>query len=187
MGSSVAASLFGLVIATGAEGAEHHGFDLFEYLSTLTNFLIMFGFLAYVIRKPLLKFLEMRRENMAAALRAAKVKQEEAERRLTEYAHKLDHLEEEVQRIVEGYEKEAAADREHLRQEADRAIERLVRETEFTIRQEAKKAERAIKSAAVQATLEAAEEIIRNRITEADQRRLTDAYIHSLNQNAGKN
>jgi F0F1-type ATP synthase membrane subunit b/b' len=157
-------------------------FDVFEYVSTVTNFIIMFGFLAYVLKRPLTLFLEARRENMAEALREAKAKQAEAEKRLDEYGHKLDHLEEEVARIVTAYEKEAEADRERLKQDADRAIDRLVRETEFTIRQEARKAEKAIREAAVQATLETAEEIVKARITEADHRRLADTYIASLGQ-----
>jgi F-type H+-transporting ATPase subunit b len=181
-------SVVALVIAAasaaveGHEGGGHDAFNVFEYASTVTNFVIMFGFLAYVLKRPLTLFLEGRRENMATGLREAKTKQAEAEARLEEYGHKLEHLEEEVQRIVAAYEKEAGADRERLRQDADRAIERLVRETEFTLRQELRKAEKAIREAAVQATLEAAEELVVARITEADHRRLADAYISSLAQ-----
>lgn len=181
---SLAASVVTLAVAAAEAheggGGEHHAFSLFEYASNVTNFVILFGFLAYILRRPLMLFLEARRENMAAALREAKAKQEDAEKRLVEYGHKLDHLEEEVQRIVTSYEKEAQADRERLRQDADRAIERLVRETEFTIRQEARKAEKAIRDSAVQATFESAEEMIKTRITESDQRRLADLYINNL-------
>jgi F-type H+-transporting ATPase subunit b len=188
MGGHIAETLLSFVALAasaaveGGHEAGEHGFNLFEYASTVTNFIIMFGFLAYVLRRPLTLFLEARRENMAAALREAKTKQAEAEKRLLEYGHKLENLEEEVQRIVTSYEKEAEADRERLRQDADRAIERLVRETEFTIRQEARKAERAIRESAVVATLEAAEDLVKSRITEADHRRLTDIYIGSLAQ-----
>lgn len=177
--------LLGVAASGGeAEGAEHH-FNLFEYLSTLTNFLLMFGFLAYVLKRPLTIFLETRREGMAKALREANEKQRQAERRITEYAHRLDHLEDEVERIVRSYEQEAEADRERLRADADRAIERLARETEFTISQEVRKAEKAIHEAAVSATLEAAEQLIAERIAEADRRRLFDGYIHNLEHDAG--
>jgi F-type H+-transporting ATPase subunit b len=164
----------------GDHGGDHHAFNLFEYLSTVTNFLVMFGFLAYVLKQPLATFLETRRENMAAQLREAKDKQATAEKRIAEYKHRLDHLEEEVQRIVHSFEKEAEADRERLRQDADRAIERLTREANFTITQEVRKAEKAIREAAASATLEAAESMVKERITDADQRRLTDGYIANL-------
>jgi F-type H+-transporting ATPase subunit b len=163
-----------------AEEAEHHGFDVFEYLSTVTNFVVMFGFLAYVLKRPVTLFLESRRDTMAKALHEAKHKQEEAEKRLLEYGHKLENLGVEVERIVASYQKEAEADRVQIRQDAERAIERLSRETEFTIRQEMRKAEKAIREAAVQSTVEMAEELIKGRITEADQRRLADTYISSL-------
>lgn len=174
-------SLLVLMAAAGGgdHGGEHH-FNLFEYLSTVTNFVIMFGFLGYVLKAPLAEFLRARRENMAAQLEEARTKQAAAEKRIGEYKHKLEHLEEEVQRIVRSYEKEAEADRERLRVDTDRAIERLVRETEFTIRQELRKAEKVIREAAVKATLETAEEMIREQINDGDQRRLADTYIAHL-------
>lgn len=177
-----------MLVATAAgggdHGGDHHAFNLFEYLSTVTNFLVMFGFLAYVLKQPLATFLETRRENMAAKLREAKDKQANAEKRIAEYKHRLDHLEEEVQRIVTSFEKEAEADRERLRQDADRAIERLTREANFTITQEVRKAEKAIREAAASATLEAAEAMVKERITDADQRRLADTYIANLETSA---
>jgi F-type H+-transporting ATPase subunit b len=171
-------------LAAAAEGAEHaageHHFNAFEYFSTLTNFVVMFGFLAYVLKQPLQTFLETRRENMAAKLREAKDKQLQAEQRITEYKHRLDHLEEEVQRIVQAYEKEGEADRERMRVDAERAIERLTREADFTLKQEVRKAEKQIREAAAAATLEAAESMVKERITDADQRRLVDTYIGNL-------
>jgi len=164
----------------GGHGAAEHGFNAFEYFSTLTNFVVMFGFLAYVLKQPLASFLEARRENMATQLREAKDKQQAAEKRIAEYKHRLEHLEDEVQRIVTSYEKEAEADRERMKQDAERAIERMVREADFTLKQEVRKAEKAIREAAASATLEAAESMVKERITDADQRRLADTYIANL-------
>jgi F0F1-type ATP synthase membrane subunit b/b' len=116
----------------GEHGAGEHHFNMFEYVSTVTNFVVMFGFLAYVLKQPIASFLETRRENM----------------------------------------------------DTDRAIERMAREADFTIKQEVRKAEKAIREAAATATLEAAEMLIKERITEADQRRLADNYISSLGTKA---
>lgn len=182
MSSSISTLLSLALVAAGGgdHGGEHHGFDAWVYFSTLTNFIVMFGFLAYVLKQPLASFLETRRENMASKLREAKEKQADAEKRIAEYKHRLDHLEDEVQRIVTSYEKEGEADRERMKADTERAIERMVREADFTLKQEVRKAEKAIREAAASATLEAAESMVKERITDADQRRLVDTYISNM-------
>ena len=59
-----------------------------------------------------------------------------------------------------------------------------MREADFTIRQEALKAQREIRAAAVKTTLEMAEALVLERITDSDQRRLADEYIGSVESNA---
>src|SRR5688500_18607354 len=131
-----------LLIAEAAHDGDHGAVNWFSLGSQLFNFVLFFGFLAYLLRRPLAAFLETRRENMAHQLREAQEKTAEAERKLTEYAHRLDNLEDEVGRIVKSFEAQGTADRDRLRQDADKAIERLVREVDFTIRQESLKAQR---------------------------------------------
>lgn len=167
--------LFLTLIAAGGEGHGH--VNWFSIGSQLFNFFLFFGFLGYVLRKPLQEFLKTRRENMAVQLREAQTKQAEAEKKLTEYAGRLDNLEHEVQRIVQSFEQQGQADRDRLRADADKAIERLVREVDFTLRQESLKAQKEIREAGVKATLALAEKLITERITDADRRRLADEYI----------
>lgn len=159
-----------------AAPGQHH-WDWFKLGSQYVNFIILFGGLAYLIRKPLQTFLETRRENMAGQLREAQAKQAEAERRLAEYGQKLDRLEDEIARVVSSFEAQGEADRQRLVQEGDKAVERLVREVDFTIRQESIKATKDIRDAGVQATLAMAEKLIVERITDSDRRRLADEYI----------
>lgn len=197
MGAGVATILAVVLAAsTGEHGEAHaaaeHAMNwsdkhvLFELASTITNFVIMAAFLVYALKQPLATFLKTRRENMAKALEEAREKQVIAEKRIAEYKSRLDNLENEVERIVKSYEREAEADRERMRQDADRAIERITREAEFTIRQEIRKAEKAIREAAANATLEAAEQLVRERMSGDDQRRLADNYIASLDAQVGR-
>ena len=172
-----------LIAAEEAAGGHHEShFAWFELISTFVNFIVFAAIIGYAVRKPLAEFLVARREGMAAQLREAKRKQEEADRRLAEYADKLEHLEDEVARIVRSFEAQGEADRERLKEDADKAIDRLVRETDFTIRQETLKAQKAIRETAVASTLELAETLVKDRITDADRRRLADEYIHHVEQ-----
>ena len=124
------------------------------------------------------------RKQLKEELAAAKAKTEEAEAKLAKYVKKLDNLEKEVQQIVESYEQQGEADKQRLTEDADKAVDRLVREADFTIRQEALKAQREIRAAAVKTTLEMAEALVLERITDSDQRRLADEYIGSVESNA---
>ena len=93
-------------------------------------------------------------------------------------------MEQEVRQIVESYEQQGEADKQRLSEDADKAVDRLMREADFTIRQESLKAQREIRSAAVQTTLEMAEALVLERITDSDQRRLADEYIGSVESNS---
>jgi F-type H+-transporting ATPase subunit b len=160
-------------------GHEAH-IDWFVLGSTITNALLFFGFLAIKLKPHVTNGLIARRENMQKQLEEARTKQADAERRLDEYKAKLENLENEVARIVKSYESEAEADRRRLAEDTERAIQRFARETEFTISQEVKKAEKAIRDAAIASTLEAAEELLKSKITSDDRRRLADEYIRDL-------
>ncbi|MEQ9497375.1 MAG: ATP synthase F0 subunit B [Deltaproteobacteria bacterium] len=163
-----------------AGGGGHGEMDWFVIASIITNAVLFFGFLAVKLRPVVREGLSNRRANMAKQLEEAKQKQAEAEKRLEEYAKKLENLEDEVERIVEAYEAEAKADAERMKEETEKAIVRMQRESEFTINQEIRKVENFIRGEAVKATMEAAEQLVKERITDADRRRLTDQYITEL-------
>ncbi len=173
-----------LSVVAAAGGGHGDGIDWWKLGSMITNAVLFFGGLAYLLAPKVRDALSARRGNMAKRLEEAQKRTAEAEQRLAEYKNKLDHLEEEVQRIVSAYEAEAQADRVRAQQDTEKALERLARENEFTIQQEMRKAEKIIRDAAVNATLEAAEQLVRERITEADRRRLADQYVRSLEQGA---
>lgn len=178
-----AAQLIGLIAAAGG-GGEHgdHSINWFVVGSMFTNFVLFFGFLYVKLKGPVKTALEDRRDNMAKELEEAQAKQREAEAKLAEFKDKLSNLEAEVDRVVKSYEAEAEADAARMKDEAEKMVERLSRESEFTIKQEYRKAEQKIQTAAAKATLEAAEALIKERITDADRRRLVDQYISNLEQ-----
>jgi F0F1-type ATP synthase membrane subunit b/b' len=173
-----------LAAAGGGEHGGEHGINWWVLGSMMTNAVLFFGFLAVKLRPVVAEGLTARRANMAKALEEARRKQTEAEAKAAEYAARLANLEDEVQRIVASYEAEARADSERMRAETERAVERLSRESEFTIKQEIRKAEGMIRGAAIAATLEVAEQIVKEKITDADRRRLADQYIANLEKSA---
>jgi F0F1-type ATP synthase membrane subunit b/b' len=184
---SIAGQMIGMLMLAAEHGAEHgaehaEGFDVMGYAFALFNFALCIGTIVYFAGPKVTVFLKDRRESLAKQLNEARQKQAEADKRLAEYGHKLDHLEDEVGRIIKSFEAQGEADRERFKTDTDKAIERLVREVDFTITQESLKAQRAIRAAAVESTLSMAEKMVTERITEADKRRLADEYVGQLDR-----
>jgi F-type H+-transporting ATPase subunit b len=152
------------------------------------NFFILLALLPKVLKsltgRTPKEHLAASRDELQKQLEEAKAKQAQAESRLAEYAKKLENLEAEVDAIVKNYEAQGTSDKARIEEEADKAVERLKRESEFTIRQESLKAQRAIREAAVESTLRMAEELVKDRITDADRRRLADEYIGAVENGA---
>lgn len=179
--------LVGLVLVAAGGGEHHEGpleIDWLEMVSLFANALIFFGFLIWKLSPMVRDGLVKRRQSMAEQLEEAKKKQQHAEAKAAEFAQKLENLEAEVQRIVHSFEAEANADVERMKSEAEKAIARLARENDNTIKQEVLKAEQLIREAAVTATLEAAETLVKERVTDADRRRLADQYVSNLENGA---
>jgi F-type H+-transporting ATPase subunit b len=174
-----------LLLAAGAadHGGDHH-INWIEIAALWINFFILVWLVPKVVRgmtgKGPIEHLKSQRDELAAQLQEAKTKQDAAEKRLAEYVHKLEHLEDEVRSIVANFEAQGEADRKRLEQDAEKAIERLAREADFSIRQESLQAQKEIRTAGVEATLRIAEELVKERITDADRRRLTDEYIGAV-------
>ncbi|MFO0728837.1 MAG: ATP synthase F0 subunit B [Myxococcota bacterium] len=181
-------TIIGLLLAAAEHGAEHGeggGWNLREVAGQWVNFILFFGVIAYLVRSKIGEALRARKSGMAKQLEEAQQKQALAEQRLSEFGHKLDHLEEEVQRIVKSFEAQGQADQVRIQQDTDKAIERLVKEADFTIHQEKVKATREVREAGVRATLSIAEKLIQERITDSDRRRLADEYVRQITPAAG--
>jgi F-type H+-transporting ATPase subunit b len=174
--------MIGLIF--GAAGHSDQGINWFEIIALWANFFILLFLLPKIIKSLTgaspKEHLQNQRNEIARQLKEAEVKQAEAEKRLTEYAKKLDNLENEVKEIMAGYEAQGKADEEKAEAEAEQRIERLMRDADFTVNQESLKAQRAIRQAAIDATIELSETIINDRITDADRRRLADEYISNI-------
>lgn len=173
-------TVLGAAVASSEPAAAHEGVDWLLVGSLFTNFFILFGLLAYFLVPAMKKGLVARRESMASRLEEAAKREAAAEAKLKEYEERLANLDKEIEKVTASYEKQAEADRERLESETEAALARLAKESEVTIDQETRKAERTIRSVAVEATLEAAERKINERIDASDHGRLTEMYVSNL-------
>jgi F-type H+-transporting ATPase subunit b len=113
---------------------EHHDSNSMAFIAKMINFLVLFGGLVYLLRKPIKKFLEDRSVQISTTIRNAEESRhgaefdlEKTEKRVVELSHEIDELREkallggerEKERILRAAKEEGARMKEASRQEIE--------------------------------------------------------------------
>jgi F-type H+-transporting ATPase subunit b len=144
------------------------------------NLLIFLAVLFFILRKPLTKAMQERREGIKEELKRAKAEKEEAEKRLREIETRLSRLDEEVAQIKATAEQEAKAEYERLLKQADEDAQRIKMMAEREIEGASKAAHMQLKEFAAAKSVELAENIIRKEIRPEDDARLIKEFAKEL-------
>jgi F0F1-type ATP synthase membrane subunit b/b' len=146
--------------------------------------LINFGILAagyYVLgRRPVAAGLQARRDTISKEIEEAQKMKREAEERAKTYQSKLEKLEEELQIARESLVRAGEAESERIVREAETKAERMRKDAGFLVEQELKKLRGELWRDAVEGAVAAAEELLKKRVTPADQERLAEDYLADL-------
>src|SRR5262245_36682847 len=97
---------------------------------------------------------------------------EEAEERARMYQAQLERLEEDQNLAVRALVEAGEGERERIVREAEEKAARMQKDAQFLIEQEMKQIRHDLTREAVEAAVRAAEELLRKRVTAADQERL---------------
>ncbi len=159
---------------------ESHGSQTRDFLGKALNFLLLFGGLAYLLRKPLGKILQGRTESIGEELRSAKESREEAAERLAKVEMRLSALDKEVEKLKQEAVEEGRALHQSILDGARRDAERLKNFASQEIEMLNKTAVREIKEFAAALATDLARTKIQGRLTEEDQSSLIDKSIERL-------
>ena len=162
-------------------------FNLADFGSKTVPFaamLINFGILAagyYLLgRKPIAAALQSRRDTIAKDIDEAQKMRKEAEERAKTYQAKLEKLEEEVKTAREALVRAGEAERDRIVTEAEAKAERMRKDSEFLVEQELKQIRQDLWKDTVETAVAAAEELLKKRVTPADQERIAEDYLADL-------
>jgi len=159
---------------------ESHPSQTKDFLGKLINFLLLFGGLAYVLRKPLGNFLQGRSDSLEQALREAKESQEEAAERLNQVESRLRKLDEEIEKMQREAEAEGQSLHQHVLEEAKQAADRLKHFASQEIEMLTKDAIREIKEYTAALAADLAQQSIQDRMTEEFHSSLIDKSIERI-------
>ncbi|HEX3771077.1 MAG TPA: hypothetical protein VHV30_09445 [Polyangiaceae bacterium] len=173
-----------------AEEAEEEGpkpFNFFTfgqetppYIAMLINFGILAAAYYYLGKKPIAEGLQARRDAISKEIDDAQRMKREAEERAKVYQHKLDRLEDELRVARESLVKAGEAESERIIREAEAKAERMRKDAEFLVEQEFKAIRGQLLRETVEAAVAAAEDLLKKRVTQADQERLAEEYLSDL-------
>jgi F-type H+-transporting ATPase subunit b len=143
-----------------------------------------FGLLAYGYyrfgKQPVADALKKHKASIAKEIEEAQRMKHEAEARAKQYQGKLQHLETELAEAKLALEEAGKSERERIVKDAQEKAARMQKDASFMLEQESKQVRLDLQRETVLAALGAAEELLKKRVTGADQERLAEEFLASL-------
>ena len=158
----------------GAEGGLDKGKDL---IWRTMNFAVLAVALFFLLRKPIAKALESRRQGIKDQLDDLERQKQEAERELAEYKEKFGRLDQEVEKIVAEYIQQGEAAKAKILEAAKASAEKLQEQARKNIEHEFQKARQELKAEMAEEAVAMAEGLIKKHIKDEDQQRIIDEYL----------
>lgn len=144
------------------------------------NFLVLMGIYYKYGKEPIATGLKNRRATVAREIEEAQRMQKEAEARAAVYQEKLSHLEAELKETREALKAAGEGERDRIVRDAEEKAARMEKDALFLVEQEMKQLRIELTRDAIEAAVQTAEELLRKRITPADQERLAEDYLTQL-------
>ena len=144
------------------------------------NFAVLAILLFLVLRKPAGQALNNRIKNIASELEELEQRKAGVEKQLAEYNNRLATLDQEAEQIIAEYVRQGEEAKARILKEAQASAERLEEQAQKNIEYEFSQAKLALQKDVMEKALLKAEEIIKARISGADQERLVDEYLNKV-------
>ena len=144
------------------------------------NFILLFGGLGFLLRKPMSEFFTTRRAEIANGLKRAEEAQTSAQARMDEIEKRLANLTKEIENMRAGAQQESQAEREKILADAKHEVERVVEQSRQEIERVARSIEREIKEHIADQVVDRAGNALRTEMTQDDQKRIIVRFIQNL-------
>jgi len=163
--------------AQAASAEDSSPWNQWKLLWRVINTVALIALLGYFLKKPLVSFLSERKAQIARDLEEAKEQLDRAERIIEEYKEKIAGMEKELEGMRTELKKSADAETEKVVANADRMALTMVEAAKVAAEQELRKAKIALKNEAVEMAVQLAESLIREKINDADRKRIAEDYL----------
>lgn len=166
----------GIAFATAA-GAEESPWSAWMLFWRVVNTVALIGLLIYFLRTPMATFFSERKVQISKDLEEAKEQRDKAEALLTEYKKKLAGMEQELEKLRAELVKSADAESSKIAANAEKMAVSMVEAAKLAAEQEVRKARATLKNEAVAMAVQLAESLIREKINDADRKKIVEDYL----------
>ena len=161
---------------------EENSFNWADFIGKIINSFILFGFLIFILYKPLKKYLTERNKKIKDTFYQTESQRKEAERQLAQIEERLKNLEKEINEIKKKSELAAQKEKERIIQEGVKEAERIKRFTQKEIERQLKRGFEELKTYAVELSISTAEDKIKKSLTPEKHRYLIDRFIEKIEE-----
>jgi F-type H+-transporting ATPase subunit b len=148
----------------------------------LINTAILFFFVGKYASRPVSDALKKRKAGIMHGIDEAAQMKDDAAARLAGYEDKLEHVDDEIERVKREMVASGHAERERILKEAREKRERVERDAKILIEQELKEARELLLRETVSTAVRSAAEALGKQVTDADHERLAQEYLAALDR-----
>jgi F-type H+-transporting ATPase subunit b len=163
----------------GGEGG-HEGGKWLEFFWKTLDFVILVGFLYWLLAAKIKEFFIGRRQDVKESLSKAAEQKAEAERKFKEYSEKIDKASAEIDGIFEMIKAQGVAEKQKIIEDAEKIAIKIKEDSQMRTAQELKKASDQLREEAVKLSVEMAEEILKRNITAQDHETMVKEYMDKV-------
>jgi F-type H+-transporting ATPase subunit b len=165
--------------SSGGEGG-HEGNKWFEFAWKTLDFIVLVGFLYWLLAAKIKDFFVGRRKEIKESLEKSAQQKAEAEEKYREYSEKVDKASAEIDGIFEMIKAQGVTEKQKIIEDAEKVARKMKEDAQARIEQELKKASDQLKTEAVLLSSQMAEEILKKNITAQDNEAMVRDYMDKV-------
>ena len=151
-----------------------------EIIAQTICFLLLLAILRVFLWGKFLKLLDARKDRIASEFKAIDDAKAAADMIKSDYGQRIAKIEEEARGMIQAAVTDGKRLAQEIREKAQEDSEKLFEKSRENIKVEVAKAEERLKNKLVDITIEAAEKVIEEKLTEAGDRKLVEGFINKL-------
>ena len=166
--------------ASGGGEGSHEGSKWFDFFWKTFDFIVLVGFLYWLLAAKIKDFFTGRRQDIKDSLEKTVQQKAEAESKFREYSEKIDKASAEIDGIFEMIKAQGVAEKQKIVEDAEKISRKMKEDALMRTEQELKKASDQLRAEAVQLSVQMAEEILKRNITTQDHEAMVREYMEKV-------
>lgn len=164
-------------VAEHQEGGEAHGVPWWNFIFRVVNFVLVLSILWWAAGKKIVGFFGGRRRQIKEDLDDLSARQAEAQKKLKDVERSIANLEQEKQAILDQAKTQGEALKAAIIAKAGHDAEAITAQAKRTAENEAKAALDKMRGEMAELVVEAAQKLVKSKLTEKDHDKLVDDYL----------